>query len=219
MNKQISPTFFTFVMTDVYKNESYVSCLQFSVILKRKVQAPSFSPPVLKRKISAPANLNKMALPSTKKRSFMLCGLEFELGANVQETQDVTNVSVSPASKSLVPEVLHIPICLALISRSPLYTFFKRILTIIYEQVMLSDEGSTIIKNAVQQRNENDNLEESPIIKLMPTLHKCLIQLVHEVPFPPPGKIHVTFPFFDHHLVLGVPNVDDFPVSEVCCYE
>lgn len=188
-------------------------------MMKRKVQKTIAVPQLLKRKSSH--SLNKLLVQQAPtKRSFMLCGLEFDLGQQASgdsASQPEQQQSTIPAA-SKMPEVLHIPICLVLISRSPMYGFFKRILTLLYEQVMLSDEGSNVIKAAVQQRNETDVIDEGQLIRAIPTLHKCLMQLVHEVPFPPPGKIQVAFKFCDSDLVLSVPNVDDFPVTEVIQY-
>jgi hypothetical protein len=108
--------------------------------------------------------------------------------AFVEETILVLEELLVPMKSSLLVEAENTfePVCLGVLSRWPWYNF-------------LHDWLCLLVKNV------QEGVEPYPF-------ERCVINLIHEIPLPPPGKLELSIPFENYTLYCSRPPLNSSPV-------
>ena len=102
-----------------------------------------------------------------------------------EEKITVLEELINPLRQSVLvePETVYVPTCIGVLSRWPWYDFLKDWLCLVVSSIQRSD------------------FERFPF-------ERCAINLIHEIPLPPPGKLEISVPFGSQKLYISRPPIN-----------
>ena len=119
-----------------------------------------------------------------------------------EEKITVLEELINPLRQSVLvePETVYVPTCLGVLSHWPWYDFLKDWLCLVASSIQHADfDRFPFERHVIFQLFKKTYLL---------SLSRCAINLIHEIPLPPPGKLEITVPFGSHKLYISRPPIN-----------